>query len=326
MWLSHPALFGLAGLGTALFIHALQPRDRSALRPTLLIGLLWLANFALLYFINLRHLTGNTYLTDYWRDEFLPMPLWSNPGWFSTYLTDNVTQQLGILVAPGLVTILIMTGWFVLSREARPLALSLAFTTLFAFVASAFQLYPVKGRLALFMVPLGILLLGKAVEFVQARLAFHKMTAVLVPLLLSGWLLYNPIITSAQNFITPKYYEHMRPYMDYLSASWREGDELFVSFWAEPAFQYYAPFYNLENVPYTSSQYEDYPNPSALQARLDPLLGKKRVWLLFSHVYQTGDFNERDFILAYLNSAGEKRRELRLPNTSVYLYLYDLSR
>lgn len=325
MWLSHPALFILAGIGTALFVQSIQKQETATLRPLIVTGILWLANFALLYFVNLRHLSGNSYLTDYWVNEFLPMPPWSDPGWFAAYIHDSVTLQLGIQFAPWLAAVLILAGWIVVYREARPVALTFAFITFFAFSASALQLYPVKGRLALFMVPLGIILLGKAVEFVQRTFSFNKMTAVIVPLAFSGWLLFNPIVESAQNFITPKYFEHMRPYMDYLSASWRDGDELFVSFWAEPAFQYYVPFYELENVRYTTSEYDDYPDPQALQARFDPLIGEKRVWVLFSHVYQQGDFNERDLVLAHLDSLGEKRRELRLPDTSVYLYLYDLS-
>jgi hypothetical protein len=41
-------------------------------------------------------------------------------------------------------------------------------------------------------------------------------------------------------------------------------------------------------------------------------------------VYEKGDFNEKDFVLRYLDQIGEKRREFRLPGTSVFLYLYDM--
>jgi hypothetical protein len=45
---------------------------------------------------------------------------------------------------------------------------------------------------------------------------------------------------------------------------------------------------------------------------------------LFSHVYEREEFNERDYVLNYLNENGEKKREFRVPGTSVFLYLYDL--
>jgi hypothetical protein len=50
------------------------------------------------------------------------------------------------------------------------------------------------------------------------------------------------------------------------------------------------------------------------------------VWILLSHVYEKEGFNERDFILTTLNEIGEKKREFRVPGTSVFLYLYDLGK
>ena len=147
---------------------------------------------------------------------------------------------------------------------------------------------------------------------------------MLITIMLSGYLIYNPCVTSIQNFITPKYFEHIRPYMSYLSASWKEGDMIFVSYWAEPAFRYYVPFYNLEKIQYVSSHFEDYPNPQLLESRFEPLIGQRRVWVLFSHVFETAGFNEKDFLTAYLDQIGVKRREFRRPETSVYLFLYDL--
>ena len=114
--------------------------------------------------------------------------------------------------------------------------------------------------------------------------------------------------------------------MQILADSWKDGDALFVTVWAEPAFRYYAPFYGLEGVEFVSSEIADYPDGEKLKSRIDPLIGKKRVWILFSHVYETNGFNERDFLVAYLDQIGEKRREIVKPGTSVYLFFYDLSK
>ncbi|MCI0556466.1 MAG: hypothetical protein L0287_36450, partial [Anaerolineae bacterium] len=71
LWFSHPALFILAGIGAALVVHFLRARDYKNLRTTVMIGLLWLANLAVLYFINLQNLSQNDYLADYWAEGFL---------------------------------------------------------------------------------------------------------------------------------------------------------------------------------------------------------------------------------------------------------------
>ena len=322
LWFSHPALFLLAGIGVALIVQFLQTRDYKNLRTTFGVGLLWLTNLALLYFINLRNLSQNEYLTEYWSDGFIPLSPWSNLDW----LNELITYQFDIQLIPLLVFVLILIGWFALFREERSTAFAFAFTTFFAFTASALHLYPVNGRLSLFLIPLGVLLLGKAIGFLRQTLSSNKFVSMGITILLSGYLLINPLITSFQNFISPRYYEHIRPTMQVLADSWKDGDALFVTAWAEPAFRYYAPFYGLEDVKYVSSKIEDYPDGEKLKLRISPLVGKKRVWVLFSHVYEQGGFNERDYLVAYLNEIGEKRREILKSGTSVYLFFYDLSK
>jgi hypothetical protein len=326
LWLSHPALFVLAGIGFVLLIQLWQKGDWANLRWTLMVGSLWLLSFILLYFISWQKLGANSFLTTYWSEAFPPMPPWSELAWFGNYVDASIRIQLGIPYVIWLVAICILAGWFALYREMRPIALTFLFIAIFAFVASALRLYPAFGRLALFMTPLEIILLGKVIEWVQRLLASNKVASLVVTLALSGFLIYGPLVNSYQTFITPKYFEHIRPYMDYLSASWKPGDELFVTYWAEPAFRYYAPFYHLENVPYIASQYADYPNQQKLKERITPLLGKKRVWFLFSHVYELGNFNEKNYLINYLDTVGTQTRQMRIPDTSVYLYLYDLSR
>jgi hypothetical protein len=177
----------------------------------------------------------------------------------------------------------------------------------------------------LFLIPLGILLFGKLVEFLRQAIRQNKYASAGTAIVLGGYMMINPLITSVQNFISPKYYEHIRPVMQVLSESFREGDAIFVTAWAEPAFRFYAPFYGLEEVEVVSSEIEDYPNGEKLKARIEPLIGERRVWVLFSHVYEQGGMNERDFLVAYLDEIGEKRREILKPGTSVYLFFYDLN-
>ncbi len=321
LWFSHPALFVLAGIGIALAIHFLQLRDYASLRWMIFTGILWLGNLTLLYFINLRQLSQNDYLANYWTEGFLPLPPWKDFIW----LNELMTYQFGIQFIPLLVSILILVGWVALLRESRTLAIAIAFTALFAFTASALRLYPVNGRLSLFLIPLGILLLGKVIEVAQRALSFNKFASIGAAALLGGYLFIPPFVTSFNNLISPKYYEHIRPAMRVLADSWKDGDALFVTAWAEPAFRYYAPFYGLEEVEIVTSEIEDYPDGEKLKFRISPLVGEKRVWVLFSHVYEQGGINERDYLVAYLDEIGEKRREILKSGTSVYLFFYDLS-
>ncbi|HLA07700.1 MAG TPA: glycosyltransferase family 39 protein [Anaerolineales bacterium] len=326
LWFSHPALFVLAGMGVALVVQFLQKREYTSLRTMVIIALLWLADLGALYFISLRHLSRNEYLATYWEAGFIPMPPWSNPGWFPVSYGENVQFQFGIQILPFLVLIFLVMGWVLLYREKQSFALAIALIVVISFTASALRYYPVSGRLSLFLIPLWCILLGAAIDGIQRTLASRKFISTASAILLGGYLLIAPAIVSLENFISPKYYEHIRPTMSYLSESWKEDDVIFVSFWAEPAFRFYAPFYGLEGIEFESSEYEDYPDPQKLKSRIEPLLGQKRVWVLFSHVYEEAGFNERDFLVSYLNEVGEQRREILKPGTSVYLFFYDLSR
>ena len=350
LWFSHPALFVLAGIGLALVFHTIKRRDYSSLRLVVGMGLIWLLIITVLYLLILKDLSQNTYMREYWQGAFLPMPPWSDPGWFVKALNENIGIQFGIPYAVFLVFFLMLIGWGIMSLRgvaqgattwqhlhdllskshqvqvspsSQSYAIAFAGIVLITLIASALGLYPVFERMILFLIPIGLLLIGRAFEAIEARLQRYRLPAFLA-VLLAVYLLYGPFVTSIQNFIAPKYFEHIRPTMATLRVSWKDGDVLFVSNGALPAFRFYAPFYGLETIPYEYGEREDYKNPQTILSGLDSLKGKPRVWILLSHVYEKDSFNEREFILNYLDETGKEKREIRLPGTSVFLYLYDL--
>jgi hypothetical protein len=176
----------------------------------------------------------------------------------------------------------------------------------------------------LFSVPIFLALIGAGVETVAGWVQRPGWLKTLVAAALAGVLLYQPFMVAAQNFASPKYYEHIRPTMAYLQANYKPGDVIYVYSWAVPAFRYYAPLYGLAESNFiVGNHYEN--NPPGLLAEVDQYKGQKRVWLLFSHVYENGAYNEKDILLAHLGETGIKKREFIAPGTSVSLYLYDLT-
>jgi hypothetical protein len=324
LWFSHPALFVLAGIGLALLSLTLQRRDGANMRFVIIMGVIWALNISFLYLLILKDLSQNTYMKDYWQGAFLPVPPWSDPGWFPKAIDENIGIQFGIPYAVYVVLFLMLIGWVMTWFHQRGYAVAFAGIVLVTLVASALRLYPVFERMILFLVPIGLLLIGKAVDVLHQRARRFQVFGTVFVLFLAGYLLYGPIVTSVQNFLEPKYFEHIRPSMETLREAWKDGDALYVSNGALPAFRFYAPFYGLENISYTFGEREDYWNPQTILSRLDSFKGQPRVWVLLSHVYEKEQFNERDFILKYLNENGEKKGEFRVPGTSVFLYLYDL--
>jgi uncharacterized membrane protein len=324
LWFSHPALFVLAGIGLALVIVTLRRRDTSNLRFVIGMGLLWILEIAFLYLLILKNLSQNAYMREYWQGAFLPMPPWSDPGWFTKAINQNISIQFGIPYAVYFVFLIMLVGGAVLFFQNQSYAVAFACILLATLTASALGLYPVFERMILFLIPIGLILIGEAVAaFSQRVQRFHFLGAFTI-VFLADFLIYGPLFTSVQNFVEPKYFEHIRPSLETLRDSWKDGDAMYVSYGALPAFRFYAPFYGLETIPYEFGEREDYQNSQNIMNELDSFKGQSRAWILLSHVYEKGDFNEKDFILKTLNQIGEKKREFRVPGTSVFLYLYDL--
>ena len=325
LWFSHPALFILAGIGISLFFQVLKHRERFKFNSLLMLGTVWLANLGLLYFVSLRGLSQNTFLLDYWKENFMPIPPWSDWGWFRIVFRGLIQSQVGIQVPVWLIFILVLLGLIALFIKNNSYAGVIIFIFVFALFASASRLYPLGGRLSLFLVPLLVILVSHSIQAIDQQLNARYKFGSFMALLLSGFLLYAPATESIANFSNPKYFEHIRPSMATLSENWEEGDAIFVSSGAVPAFRFYADRYGLGDVVFRSSDASDYLEPSNILAQIKPLDGKDRVWVLITHVYENKEFNEKDFLLNTFNTLGYKEREFRSPGTSVYLYLYDLS-
>jgi hypothetical protein len=324
LWFSHPALFVLAGIGITLVVLYVQRRDYLGLRYILGIGLFWAVTIAVLYLLILNDIQQNAYMKEYWQGAFLPMPPWTDLTWYIRVLNENIGLQFGIPYAVYLVFGFMLFGWFMLWKSQRGYAIAIAFVILFTLIASSLQLYPVLERMILFTIPIGLILIGKSIDVLYSNLPKRGSLNLLMTVIVAGYLVYGPLTTSVGYFINPRYYEHMRPAMENLRASWKAGDAMFVSNGAVPAFEYYAPMYDLEGASYRSSERQDYEEPQKLLEQLDALQGQRRVWILMSHVYENNGFNEKDVILDYLKQHGTRKREFRMPGTSVYLYLFDL--
>ena len=324
LWFSHPALFVLAGIGLALVLIYLKRRDYPSLRFAFGMGMVWVVNLVLLYLLILKDLQQNAFMREYWQGAFVPMPPWRDVGWFLTSINDNISLQFGIPYATFLVFGFMLVGWVMLWRDKREYALAFAGILLVTLTASSLQLYPVFERMILFLVPVGLILIGKSMEAIQQSLSTRPALAAGIVLACSVYLLYGPFITSSGYFLQPKYYEHIRPAMAYLQEKVKDSDVLYVSYGAVPAFRFYAPGYGLDQIRYESGERDDYQDPQIILQRLAGLKGQRRVWVLMSHVYAQAGFNERDFILAYLDQIGIKKHEFRRAETSVYLFLYNL--
>jgi hypothetical protein len=322
MWFSHPAVFVVAALGLALFIPALRARDKKQILLLLSVGGAWILSLVILYLVNLRQLSTHQFFLDYWAVGFMPRDA-SAFAWFAASLDGPFRDLLGLQTSYVVTAILFLIGLIALTRRNPSLGIFLLSTLFFSLLASFLTLYPFAGRMILFLAPFLVLSLAEGTEAVAGLFSRSAVAAWIIRGILIVYLFYGPLDTSAENFLAPKYQEHIRPTLEYLRDYRKPGDIIYVYYWAEHAVRYYAPKYGMDMSAFTIGA--DHHEARILYFDdLNALRGNERVWFLFSHVYESGDFNERNFILGILDSIGEKLREFREPGTSVYLYLYDL--
>ena len=317
LWFSHAIVFVAAGMGIVLFLHYWLNKDWSRLFSTIKCGLVWGASLIILYIVNLRHLASSELLLNYWQDGFME----ANPAWFVDVWKAFVITPINFQANSIIVFAVFIIGIGYLMKRNWQIGTTIILTLLFALLASGFHKYSLLGRMLLFLTPLFAITLGAGIIYI-GTLFKHNYFSIAVQGLLAVYFIGVPLTNSFGEFVSPKYREHIKPTLEYLGDYKKDNDLIYVYYGTGPAFRFYAPKFKLGTSNYIIGN-DRSTNPDDYHAELDKFIGHKRVWLIFSHIYEKDGFNEKDFILTYADQIGEKIREFHVSSTSVYLYLYD---
>jgi hypothetical protein len=316
VWFSHPATFVLGGIGTALLIQALVERNRARFLSAGLTVACWLISFGACYVLCLKQLGGNKYLTDYWTEHFMPLPP-TGPGdlaWVVDHLIGffTVPGGLGGTQVPlgGLAAFLALVGVWELARERWPVAAALAAPVGFLLLASGLHKYPFGGRLLLFLVPFGVLLVarGTAAVFDAVR-EKNRFAAFALIALLVGAAAWH----TSDELRRPMRREQLRPVLEQMRPEMRPGDRVYVYYSAVPAYTFYTRDHAVpaEVVTFGTEHRDD---PSQYLAELNQLHG--RVWVIFSHPHK----HEETMIKSALESRAPCERAIKQAGAAAWLY------
>jgi 4-amino-4-deoxy-L-arabinose transferase-like glycosyltransferase len=318
IWLSHSAAFVLAGTGSVLAGLALTSRDHRALLRLVPCGVAFAASFAIFFFWGSdRSTTHNAFLLRYWEGAFMPLPPRSlaDLRWFLDHGV-GVLESPGAFFPAGAAAFALLAGIVALWREKRDAALLLLSPLPFLLAASALRLYPVRGRLVLFLVPILTLLVGAGADALRRQTERMPLVGVLLLLLL----VFDPLASESKKLLSPPPAEDPRPILAHLRDESRPDDALYVYYDAQFAWRYYAPEYGLDPERATigtsaeSVWLEDLGD-------VERLRGKPRVWVLFTHVHlRESARTEEDFFLFQLDRVGRRLDERHAHGASLYLY------
>lgn len=326
IWFSHPAIFVLAGAGLTLFVLAWREKDRASAGSLVAAGAAWVIAFAVNWWFFLRMVSSHPYLKEYWHARvkaFPPMPTsWANLDWYVTTFHEMWANPIG-LPAAGLAAAACIIGAIWLWRANRTLLALLALPILLVIGAAIVQQYPFQDRMILFLSPMLLILIAGGVAAIWRGVGTWRLPLGMTILII---LLIQPAFAGVRGFVQPPLREEFRPVIAKVAPRIQQGDTVYLYEGAIRAFHYYTRADEKYALPDGVQLVEgiDEGRPwEEYQKDLDPLRGRKRVWVLFTHIHEWSGVDERKLYLYLLDQMGTQveKYEARAAGG----YLYDLS-
>ena len=316
IWISHPSIFVLTGTGIVLTWFYLKRKEWGNIRRLSIACAFWALNFAVLYFISLRHLATNDVLLDYWARNFMPLAPFSlsDVRWFIDTFFSIFEYPVGLAFA-GMGSLSFLLGCRFFLRSHKEEFFLFALPIFLALLASGFKQYPFEGRLLLFLVPYMLIFIAQGADEIIEMIR-PRDTAV--ALAFTVLLLLHPGLFAGYYLIKPYLREEIRPVVNYVRDRYHPGDVMYLYHGALYAFKYYQECYGLADEAYIIGH-----DMRQWQIHLDDLhklSGHPRVWILFSHVSTPERIREEEVILGQLDSMGTRLAALKQERAAVYLY------
>jgi hypothetical protein len=324
VWFSHPAAFVLAGIGLSLVLFCPAEERSMRLGRLSIVFLLWGVSLGACYLLFLRRLSADQFLLNYWSFSFPPSHLFSVAAveWFTAMFFGIFQNPVGLDLS-GIAALAFLIGCVAMLSGKRQVVFILISPLLFTLLAAAFHKYPFSGRLLLFAVPALLLVVAEGAEHVWRK---TKSDAPIIGACLIGLLFFYPLLFSSYHLFKPVHRTEIKPVLNFIVAHAHQGDVLYLQSDAIPAFRYYLPRFHFSNVLVTEGSHaENLEDTWAVHEKdLDELRGRKRVWILFSHLEDDAQISEGKLFLYFLDKRGTKLDGFQ--SVGAATYLYDLDR
>ena len=336
VWISHPSVFVLAGVGTTLIVKGMIERRYRVASLAAAISACWLASFALEYVLFLKDLQSNNFLADYWESAFLKFPPTSPKdlrvypavgfGLFEALFHNaqadvDLSMRMGVFMAAAW-----MIGVVTLYRQGRRQLLALLVLPLaFAVLASMLHKYPLKSRLALFTAATTLPAIAAGIAGLMAAQDLTN-RAIGAVLLLCALLL--PTMQGAQFLIERPRLHDARSVLTRVALDWRPGDVVVVDRFSALPFLYYRDFGRVDRLDRVTPTPTDLAlnEPEDLVREIARWKGRPRVWFLFDTALPDPINLSRGALKVLLDQGGKQIESASCRRYSAHLYRFDEDR
>jgi hypothetical protein len=290
VWLAHPSMFVLAAIGATLMIQAVIRRDFRSTFLYACVAAVWLVNFWAAFSISLGAIASNTYLVRYWQSGYAPLSL-DALAWYwesALGLVYLSFRQTDLTVVSALsewfdvwnmfLLVVMAIGLLSLSKYSRQLFSIVVFAIAVTVAVSAFELYPFRNRMLLFLVPLVFIAASSAIDWL-ARWRTSLSWGATAGLVLTATALSIPFAIHPHNAYD------IKGALSYIQAHRTPDEAIVLQFWSQPAYQVYVKSFALGDMPLAATL--------TIDANVDELLKSicaspppRRTWIVFSHNYE----------------------------------------
>lgn len=170
------------------------------------------------------------------------------PHWFFLSFYKLFYGDRGIPVNALVGAGLFLSGLVYLFKVQRRLLMLWALTGLLMLAASSMRTYPLAGRMILFVRPYLLIGLVAGVSGLLAVLRFRKKTVVtgMVAGLICICLFLDFVIFAFHDAVHPIQRQEMKQVLSRLQECRKPNDPVYIYYWAEPAFRFYAADYGFD--------------------------------------------------------------------------------
>ncbi|MFB2838229.1 glycosyltransferase family 39 protein [Floridanema evergladense] len=321
-WLSHPAIFVLAGIEIVSFILTPALRKKEILINRLPLYLIWIIGFIFLYFITLTNVAKNQNLHNAWKPEY-PQSIFDFI-WLIHSFIRFFNQPLGFKIMDEVAIVVFIIGTIIFLRKKKQTFLILMSPLLVTLVAAYLHKYPFRSRLILFLTPFFILIIAEGTAFFFSHFTKPKKRIKIAGLIIATLLIFPPLIQSSVYFFHPETRHEIRPIIEYIKTNQKPDDAIFLAGGSPDQFQYYAAKYGYSNSMYYILPYDDFFNPETFSEqtweeikRTTPQLqNKQRVWFVVSGLKRAREV----IVKSSLDRIGQKLDYFSKPGSLTYLY------
>lgn len=237
IWGSMPSVFVLAGVGAYYIWSCIQSKDYKRLVPVVIVGVLWMLQFLFYYLTILKPQANTSYLQNFHRDYFLFAMPDSKEQWLHNwYVCKGILEEAGGATAIAWIFNLLMfiVGAVIAIRKQTAVALLVLIPLLATIIAASFGQFSLIPRVALFMIPLILIMIGYGFEKVLS-LKVKPLQVVLVIIAFICAKNHNSIRMIYEPFRN----EQITDGLQFLQKYHIVGQQVYVHQGARPAMVYY---------------------------------------------------------------------------------------